>query len=188
MQISVCAKKGGVGKTTVSLLLYYALADAGKDVALSDWDPQGTATQSLSRNEGRLWKPGETPELLIVDTAPYLQNPHTIQTLRASDTVLIVTTPSPADLWEAGEAVAFAREINPTAKIRLVLNKVRSGTFLTKNLLENEQKSLPAEPVKHALALRESYQHALLAGWKGLDGVAKNEVLKFVLAAISLKR
>ena len=52
MNILLCNGKGGTGKTTLSVLLAHALAEAGKTVAVQDRDPQGTATKWLKENEG----------------------------------------------------------------------------------------------------------------------------------------
>jgi len=49
--ISVCSAKGGVGKTTVSLNLALAFADAGKRVLLVDLDPQGGIGHSLAKGD-----------------------------------------------------------------------------------------------------------------------------------------
>ena len=42
MNITLLAKKGGVGKGTLSILLYEAFRVAGKSVSIKDWDAQGT--------------------------------------------------------------------------------------------------------------------------------------------------
>ena len=47
MNITILAKKGGVGKSTLSLLLYEAFRYAGKTVSIHDWDLQGTSTKAL---------------------------------------------------------------------------------------------------------------------------------------------
>ena len=41
MNITLLAKKGGVGKSTVCILLYEAFRQAGKTVSIHDWDAQG---------------------------------------------------------------------------------------------------------------------------------------------------
>ena len=53
--IAVVAKKGGVGKSMISLLLFESLRQAGRSVELRDWDAQGTATKSRERiDAGRI--------------------------------------------------------------------------------------------------------------------------------------
>ena len=53
MVITLLAKKGGVGKSTVCLLLHEAFKKAGKSVAIQDWDAQGTSSRALSLKIGR---------------------------------------------------------------------------------------------------------------------------------------
>jgi cellulose biosynthesis protein BcsQ len=57
MVITLLAKKGGVGKSTVCLLLHEAFKKAGKSVAIQDWDAQGTSTKALSLINGQSVKP-----------------------------------------------------------------------------------------------------------------------------------
>lgn len=42
LAVGICAKKGGSGKTTISVNLAGALAEFLKDVLIIDSDPQGT--------------------------------------------------------------------------------------------------------------------------------------------------
>jgi chromosome partitioning protein len=49
--IAVCNQKGGVGKTTLTINLGGALADAGQRVLLIDLDPQGHLTEGVGLQE-----------------------------------------------------------------------------------------------------------------------------------------
>jgi hypothetical protein len=62
MKIALIANKGGVGKTTVTLLLYEAIRQTGPAAALGDLDNlQGSATKALERFGGTLAEPGYLP-------------------------------------------------------------------------------------------------------------------------------
>src|SRR5271169_5155551 len=115
MNITLLAKKGGVGKSTLSLLLYEAFRQAGKSVSIHDWDAQGTSSKAMELISAldppaKIGAPVKAAkaEILIYDTPPSLEHNATATALRAGDIVLIVTSPSSADIWEADEAVRFA--------------------------------------------------------------------------------
>jgi len=52
--VAISSQKGGVGKTTISINIAYALAHAGKNVLLVDADPQGSVGLSLTRHSSKL--------------------------------------------------------------------------------------------------------------------------------------
>jgi hypothetical protein len=88
-------------------------------------------------------------------------------------------------MWEAEDAVRFARSRNHNAPVRVIFNKVRKSTVLGRLVEESaKQVSAPALPV--TLSGRECYQHALAQGWKALDNQAREEVLQLAVALLSI--
>jgi chromosome partitioning protein len=187
MNITLLAKKGGVGKSTLSLLLYEAFRQAGKAVSIQDWDAQGTSSKALELIRGT--EPptrSKDAEIVIYDTPPNLEHTATATAVRDADIVLVVTSPSPADIWEADDAVRFVKAKNPSAKVRVIFNKVRKATVLGK-LVDESAKQLSVPVMSVTLSARECYQHAVAQGWKALDGAARQEVLQLIVALLSQK-
>jgi MinD-like ATPase involved in chromosome partitioning or flagellar assembly len=186
MNITFLAKKGGVGKSTVSILLYEALSHAGKTVSIHDWDAQGTSSKALEIINSHKPEASRKAEIIIYDTPPDLKHTATATAVRSANIALVVTTPAPADVWEAEDAVRFVQSRNAEASVRVIFNKVRKATVLGRLVDESaKQMSVPSLPVM--LSARECYQHAIAQGWKALDNAAREEVLQFALALLSLK-
>lgn len=186
MQIAVIAKKGGVGKTTLCILLHEAIKQTGQRVAVRDFDAQGSATKALKRFGGTAEIPGEKYDVLLIDSPPSLTMSATAAAVSAANIILIPTSPSPADVWEAGETAAFAQGKNGNAIVRIVLNRTRSGTLLTEAAPES-LKEVSAAVLTASITDRQSYQHALLGGWSALDSKAKIEMFQFTVAVTSLR-
>lgn len=187
MNITLLAKKGGVGKSTLSILLYEAFRHAGKSVSLHDWDAQGTSSKALELILGPdAAKQRTKADIVIYDTPPSLEHTATATAVRSAKIVLVVTSPSPADIWEAEDAVRFVQAKNSDALVRVIFNKVRKSTVLGRLVDESaKQVSVPALSV--TLSARECYQHAVAQGWKALDGAARQEVLQLIIALLSPK-
>ncbi len=185
MNITFLAKKGGVGKTTVSLLFYEALRQAGKSVSLHDWDAQGTMSKALALINGQKPEINRTSDFVIYDTPPNLEHTATATAVRNADLAFVVASPSPADIWEADEAVRFVQSRNSKAIVRVVFNKFRKGTVLGR-LVEESAKEVSAPSLPVNLTYRECYIHALAQGWKALDSAAREEVLQFTVALLSI--
>ena len=184
MIITLLAKKGGVGKSTTCLLLHEAFKRAGKTVAIQDWDAQGTSNKALAFMGGQRAEPSTDYDILLFDTPPNLEHPATAAAVRSADIAIIVTSPSPADIWEAAEAVQFAKSKGSHAAVRVLFNKVRKNTILGK-LLEESAKQVGAPVIPIHLAARECYQHALGQGWAALDAAAREEILQLAVALMS---
>jgi len=95
MNITLLAKKGGVGKSTLSILLYEAFRQAGKSVSLKDWDAQGTSSKALELILGAeiAAKQPPKPDIIIYDTPPSLEHTATATAVLNADIVLVVTSP-----------------------------------------------------------------------------------------------
>ncbi len=188
MNITLLAKKGGVGKSTLSILLYEAFRQAGKSVTLKDWDAQGTSSKALELILGPevAAKQPPNPDIIIYDTPPSLEHTATATAVLNANIVLVVTSPSPADIWEADDAVRFVQGKNSSAAVRVIFNKVRKSTVLGRLIDESaKQVSIPAMAV--TLSARECYQHAVAQGWKALDSAARQEILQLIVALLSNK-
>jgi len=184
MNIAIVAKKGGVGKSNVSILLYEALRHAGKTVSINDFDAQGTSTKALTLLHAQKPPSSGKSEIIIWDTPPNFEHPASATAVRNADIALVITSPYPADTWEAEEAVQFVRDRNPKAVIRVVFNKFRKTTILGR-LVEDNAKQFSAPMLPVMLSFRECYAHALGQGWKALDSYAREEVLQFAVALLS---
>jgi chromosome partitioning protein len=184
MNITLLAKKGGVGKSTVSILLYEAFRQAGKSVTIRDWDAQGTSSKALEQIMGPDFDLPTKADIVIYDTPPSLEHNATATAVRNANIVLVVTSPSPADIWEADDAVRFVQEKNGSAAVRVIFNKVRKATVLGR-LIEESAKQVSVPALSVTLSARECYQHAVAQGWKALDSAARQEVLQLIVALLS---
>jgi chromosome partitioning protein len=184
MTITVLAKKGGVGKSTVCLLLHEAFKKAGKTVAIQDWDAQGTSNKALAFVNGQRAEPDASYDILLIDTPPNLEHPATAAAVRSADIAIVVTSPAPADIWEAQEAVQFAKSKGPQASVRVLFNKVRKNTILGR-LLDESSKQIGAPVISVKLSARECYQHAIGQGWAALDATAREELLQLAVSLMS---
>lgn len=188
MNITLLAKKGGVGKSTLSILLYEAFRQAGKSVALKDWDVQGTSSKALVSILGpdAAAKQPTKPDIAIYDTPPNLEHTATATAALNADIVIVITSPSPADIWEADDAVRFVQAKNPNASVRVIFNKVRKSTVLGR-LIDETAKQVSVPTMAVTLSARECYQHAVAQGWKALDSAARQEILQLIVALLSNK-
>lgn len=127
--ITIAARKGGVGKTTLATHLSVIAAEGAKPVLLLDTDPQRSLawwwqlreaeTPAMVECEAR-----ELPALLpaaaregvafsIVDTPPHAET-SIADAMRVADLVLVPTRPGPFDLAAVATTLDLARRIGKT--------------------------------------------------------------------------
>jgi chromosome partitioning protein len=188
MTVTLCNGKGGSGKTTLAVLLAAALAEAGHEAAVLDTDPQKTATRWIQEIGGiHLAQDGKKYGALFIDTAPRLESRQVAEAVRRADVVILVTSPSPADLFTSRDTVSMIEREGAKAKARVLFNQVQPGTILGRGL-DDMAKRIGLPALKNRLQRRQAYQHAVLLGWKSLPGEVREEVLKTALEIATLGR
>ena len=174
MRIAFCNGKGGVGKTTISLIVCAALRRAGRDAVIYDADPQGTAERFCEILEIPL---GKTGEIVIVDTAPRHDNAQTARLCREADRTIIVTTPSPAAMASTASSIEALRG----QKTAILYNLIRHDGFAS----APESITFDVPTLKATVRERTAYQRVLLEGWGALTPPAREEILAVALEVVT---
>lgn len=176
--IVVANSKGGCGKTTIATNIAGYFAQQRQNVALADFDPQGSALAWLAARAPErpaihglaawrdpLWLPRDT-DVVVMDVAAGVGDRRLNALIRRAQTVIVPVLPSPFDMRVAGdfirhvtghEKVAYGQ-----AKIALVANRVRDNTRSADLLAEflAEQRL----PLIASLRDSQNYVHAAERG------------------------
>lgn len=186
MNITLCNCKGGTGKTTLSVLLAHALAEAGRRTAVLDLDPQATAHNWLRACEGSKvaeYEHGSEYDAVFIDTPPRLDA--LPAALASCSVAVIVCSPSPADLWTTRDTAAAIRPHLPKgARLRLLFNGVQANTVLSRELPALAER-IGIKALTATISRRQCYQHAALIGWRALDAAAREEMFQAALEIIT---
>lgn len=175
--IAVTGSKGGVGKSTISLLLAWELSRQGYSVAVIDADIQGSSISAKVLNPSlpfnvekattrqELWKKSkefsdEGRDFIIVDTNPRssFEDPLVAEMLATlSDLTLVLSRPSPRDLKAQ---IKFAEMLRGKAsgEIRLLWNFVQPRTATHKAGMPEGETLLGIKALKSFLSSRISFQ------------------------------
>lgn len=183
--ISILNEKGGTGKTTLSINLATAFAEAGHKVALVDSDPQGSAFSwhSIAVNpkfdlihvadNKELEAVGEHLDghtLVIIDGCP-AANPIQATAIKFADLILIPIRPSGLDFWAASDLIKLVQSAmakNSDLKAFFVPSAVvRRSTMnrsLQSALFKSEIDSLPV-----GTSQLQDYAKTITEGLTALD-------------------
>lgn len=184
VRIAFVNGKGGVGKTTCSLLFAAALLDAGKSVSIDDGDPQENATSAADKLGIKLGGVGE--DVIVVDTAPNLEHPATIEAIKTADLVVLVTTPDSPDLSTTLATSRIIKNLR-AGKTVLLFNRVVPNTYEF-NEMPRVAEIIPFPRLPHHLTFLRAYPRAHMFGWKALQPnsrIAVIEVAKDILLSLN---
>lgn len=186
MRITFLNQKGGVGKSTMSLLIGSVLARAGYDVVIDDRDQtQGTATHFAPTYGVRTTAEAPEAEYIITDTPGHLK-PDELPTLAPliaqSDRVILVTEKSPASLHGAGPMANVIKEhLRNGAKAYVLFNKVSRRSLIG----QQEPKVLAADWGLEALTWEvprdQAYENSQAAGLAAVTGEHRTILLNVAL-------
>lgn len=181
MIITLCNQKGGAGKTTLTLLLALALENVGRRVGVIDRDPQQTSSRAIThlRNtkatQIELTTKSAGFDVTFIDTAPRLDTA-LAQAISESNRVLLVSSPSPADLWSTQQTREYmTQSLSADAKTAVIFNSVVKGAKISRDL-EELAVHIGLPPLKNFIVRRQAYQYAVLQGWDVLKGAEKMEI------------
>lgn len=205
--ISVCALKGGVGKTTIALSLAGCLHRADRNVVLIDADSQATlrtwaAKAAESERDGPpvisldgksfrrdLARVTTGFDVVVIDSPPRMGTEARAAML-AADLVLLPVVPGAADVWALQETLAVlddARGLRPELRAAVILNRT-DRTELAR-LTKDAAGAVGVPTLECSLGSRVAFGEAMLSGQTVVDYApesrAADEVRKLTTAVLA---
>ncbi|MCH2156624.1 MAG: ParA family protein [Opitutales bacterium] len=193
VRVTILNRKGGVGKSTVAILLGAALDSAGFEIAFDDRDPQGTVSYWAQEIGGvPMLEDGGNPRVTIVDTPGRLDlhNKRDLATVReliaTSDRLVVVTEKSPFSVRASEPMVELVKEHQSNgASAWLLFNKVRANTRIGRQEDRELVGHLGIAALKNSLPLAAPFENVQIDGYKAVTGKNRELVLKLALEIIS---
>jgi chromosome partitioning protein len=191
MIISLLQEKGGAGKTTIVINVAKAFKDLGYKVLLVDSDPQGSARDWHTSNDGDvldvigLDRPTLDKDIsrfrreydfIFIDGAPHLST-MAAKTIICSDVTLIPVQPSPYDVWASKSLVDLIKQrqeiTDGKPKAAFIISRQITQTNIGKEVREVlEEYGLPV--LKHGTFQRVVYPETAAIGQTVMNQCNKN--------------
>lgn len=179
--ITIAARKGGVGKTTLATHLSVIAAEGGTPALLLDTDPQRSLawwwrlreaeTPALVECEAR-----DLPKILpaadkegvafaVVDTPPHAENP-IAEAMRVADLVLVPTRPGPFDLAAVATTLELAQRVGkqPLAVINHAPPRTGAGEPAIVTEARGALERLGFDVAASVISQRVAMSHAVIGG------------------------
>ena len=189
MRITFLNQKGGVGKTTLVLMLSGILRRAGYEVSIDDHDPQGSARffapvvdvplHDAARHDPGLHVVTDTPGHLSLD-GPGADDLRRL--VATSDTLILVTDKSPAAIHGSAPMARFitARK-KADARASVLFNRVRVNTTMGRQPGGEIAADLGLPALSVELPLSAAFENAFVSGLSAVTGARKSDLLSLAL-------
>lgn len=185
--ISIISQKGGVGKTTLSLQLYWSFLESGAQCILVDLDEQGSLINlKLQGKEIEVTTLSELSnkeyQIAIVDTPPYIFEKFS-SLVKLSDLILVPVKGSLVDSISAIQTFSELKENGALEKAFAILNMSIANTSFNdevKEMLTNAEIPFLKSQIGNRIAFNRC-QFKSTSIFKEKDQKAKEEIKSFAL-------
>jgi chromosome partitioning protein len=145
--IMVLNPKGGCGKSTLATNLAAWYAAAGAQVALADYDPQGSSSDWLALRPAtaapiaglRAWEDGlrhlpRSTDVVIMDPPARSHGRELTELVRRADTIIVPVLPSGIDIRASARFLDELKSVGKVerrqAKVAVVANRIHVNTLI----------------------------------------------------------
>ena len=188
MQIAFFNQKGGVGKTTLALLLAAILEKAGYDVAVEDRDPQRSAS-FLAQSVFKLPLLSERPNAscVVIDTPGYMRTDGKIEAelsglIGKVDKAVLVAEKSLVSVHASLPMSRLIREqLRPGASAYVLFNKVRTATLVGRQDDAEVARDLALPLLRNTLPLAAAFENSQMLGLAAVTGANRDRLLNLAL-------